>query len=159
MRTWSIPHARMHTHPMRRPTQAKLKREIRATGGGHGSGRSVARRSQRQRQRVTNRSGLPAHTACTPEPPGTIFVQHPRAGHPCAPVPSTPLKLMGLWGVYFNVMPAFMGMPASSEALHAVLVHLIDNTFYLGPVANTFHLGPMENTFQCPSLRRPHMQR
>jgi len=56
-------------------------------------------------------------------------------------------------------MAAFMGMPASSEALHTVLTHLIENTFCLGPVAHTFHLGPMEHTFQCPRLRRPHMQR
>ena len=107
-------------------------------------------------------------SARLPSPPQTPPTTHrPGPGNGGIPIGPyqmhvyihTPLKLMWLWGVYFNIMAAFMRMPASSEALHTVLTHLIENTFCLGPVAHTFHLGPMEHTFQCPRLRRPHMQR
>ena len=64
-----------------------------AGGGGHGSGRGVAGRSKRQRQRVTIWSGCSACANFTVQECGAKCCQTPRAGHPCAPVPSTEVEI------------------------------------------------------------------
>jgi hypothetical protein len=80
------------------PTQANNKRHhsqipaaenaVGAGEGGRGTGQDVAGRSKRQRQRVTIQSGCPVSANSTAKECGANCLQPPRAGQPCAPVPS-----------------------------------------------------------------------